>query len=86
MPEQKIIDLGEAALYLTYGFNLIRLENTKNSRGIQFKVFVFEETHPQTQEEIKDIGDLYYESKLKIDAYTFYRSLKELKTRIHQGV
>lgn len=80
--ETKIIDLGEATAILTLGFHLIRLEASNTGKH---KVFVFETMHPNSSTNFVDeTVDLYNRRKLQVDAYSFYRSGKELKNRIHE--
>lgn len=81
IPETKIIDLGEATALFTVGFSLIKLEPTTNGKH---KIFIFESTHPTQSVSIDETLDLYRRRKLQIDAYTFYRSIKELKNSIHE--
>lgn len=88
----KIVDLGEAAALLTLGFDLVSLDELTG--GIQRhrdgrpvpppKVFVFAENHPNTPEvTIKETLDFYQRRKLQVDAFSYYRSQKELKNKIH---
>ena len=80
--ESKVIDLGEATALLTLGFQLVRLEASNTGTH---KVFIFESMHPNTSTIFVDETiDSYNRRKLQVDAYSFYRSGKELKNRIHE--
>lgn len=78
----KIVDLGEAAALLTLGFELARLEQGNTGKH---KIFVFTEMHPNTSTvTVSETIDRYQRRKLQVDAYSFYRSSKELKNKIHE--
>lgn len=80
--EIKIIDLGEATALLTLGFTLMRLESSNTGKH---KVFVFELMHPNSSTIfIPETIDNYNRRKLQVDAYSFYRSGKDLKNKIHE--
>lgn len=78
----KVIDLGEATALLTLGFHLVGLEASNTGKH---KVFVFETMHPNSSTVfVEETLENYNRRKLNIDAYSFYRSGKELKNRIHE--
>lgn len=78
----KVIDLGEATALLTLGFQLVGLEASNTGKH---KVFVFETMHPNSSTVfVGETLENYNRRKLNIDAYSFYRSGKELKNRIHE--
>jgi hypothetical protein len=78
----EIIDLGEATALLTLGFSLIRLESSEDQRH---KIFIFEALHPNSSTvNVSDSLENYNRRRLNLDAYSFYRSGKELKNRIHE--
>ncbi len=82
MPETiKIIDLGECTALLTLGFHLIRLEQSESGKH---KVFTFDKIHPNsTTINVEETIDSYHRRKLQVDAYSFYKAGKEIKSRIH---
>lgn len=93
MPDTaNITDLGEAAALLTLGFDLIKLESLNGAKPFQKdgrtiyppKVFVFAGTHPAGESTVEATLDLYQRMKLSVDAFSYHRSSKELKTRIHK--
>lgn len=78
----RVIDLGEATALLTLGFDLVTLEPSNTGKH---KVFIFGNLHPNTStRNVTDVIDEYKRRKLQVDAYSFYRSGKELKNRIHE--
>lgn len=82
METTRIIDLGEATVLLTLGFELIELEPSNTGKH---KVFIFNSIHPNTTtRNVADVIDEYKRRKLQVDAYSFYRSGKELKNRLHE--
>lgn len=78
--ESKTLDLGEAAALLATGFNLLRLEPTNRERQ---RAFVYEEVHTTTGAKAPAVIHDYRRKKLQVDAYGFYLSVKELKSRLH---
>lgn len=77
----KIIDLGECNALLAVGFALVRLEQSASGRH---KVFIFQKAHPVTPETTPaDTIERYHSRSLLVDAFTFYRAGKEIKSRIH---
>lgn len=80
--ETKIVDLGEATALHTLGFNLLRLEPSNTGRH---KIFIFETMHPNSSTIFaEETVDSYNRRKLQVDAYSFYRSGKELKLKIYE--
>ena len=76
--ELRIVDLGEATALLVMGFRLLRLEGNQNRNCEPTKIFIFE-----NREDFTDILTKYISQKLEVDAYSFYRSGRDLKNRIH---
>lgn len=78
----KVIDLGEAMALYTLGFQLLGLEASNTGKH---KVFIFETMHPNSSTIfVNEILENYNRRKLQVDAYSFYRSGKELKNKIHE--
>lgn len=78
----RIIDLGEATALITLGFDLLELEPSNTGKH---KIFIFNNLHPNTStRNVFDVIDEYKRRKLQVDAFSFYRSGKELKNRIHE--
>ncbi len=76
-----ILDLGECTVLLTLGFSLVRLEQ---SREGAHKIFVFDRMHPNTSTRtVESTLEDYQRRRLQVDAYSFYRSIKDIKSRIH---
>ncbi len=82
MPDTiKIIDLGECTTLITLGFNLLRLEQSDAGRH---KIFIFEKMHPYSSTvTVEGIVEEYYRRKLQVDAFAFFKAVKEIKSRIH---
>lgn len=79
----RVIDLGEATALLTLGFDLIELEPSNTGKH---KVFIFHNLHPNSStRNVVDVIDEYKRRKLQVDAFSFYRSGKEIKNRIHES-
>lgn len=80
--ETKVVDLGEATALHTLGFNLVRLESSNTGKH---KIFVFETMHPHSSTIfVEETIENYNRRKLQVDAYSFYRSGKDLKLKIHE--
>lgn len=78
----EVIDLGEASALLTLGFNLLGLENSTDRRH---KIFIFEKLHPNSSPvNVERTLDDYNCRRLNVDAYSFFRAIKDLKNRIHE--
>jgi len=77
-----IVDLGQATALVTLGFNLVELQPSNTGT---FKVFVFEKMHPNSStQRIDDVCEAYVTRRLNVDAYSFFRSLSELKRKIYE--
>ena len=60
----------------------VRLDSSNTGKH---KVFVFEKMHPNSSTvTIEETVENYHRRKLQVDAYSFYRSGKDLKNRIHE--
>ena len=76
-----IVDLGEATALLTLGFTLKELQPSNTGT---FKVFVFDRMHPNSSTaHLEEVVENYQRRKLQVDAYSFFRSLTEMKRKIH---
>lgn len=71
----QIKDLGDACALSSTGHRLLRLENAKIG---SHKVFFFRDTP-----EARDILDRYRGHDLQVDAHSFFTTIKEMKSRIH---
>lgn len=78
----EIVDLGEAAALVSLGFNLVELLPSNTGT---FKVFVFEEMHPNSSTiKIDNVVENYQRRRLQVDAYSFFRSISEIKRKIYE--
>lgn len=76
-----VVDLGEATALVTLGFNLVELQPSNTGT---FKVFVFETIHPNSSTiSLNEVIENYQRRKLQVDAYSFFRSLTEMKRKIY---
>ncbi len=79
-----IIDLGEATALHTLGFILRAIETCQQPPNAgKYKVFIFDTMHPNSSTiNVDDTLDNYRRRRLQVDAYSFYRTGRELKTEI----
>lgn len=81
--EYKTLDLGEAAMLFCFGFEFTGFEPGSHERQ---RVFVFKNEHPD-KERMADADIIASDYKKRrgvmVDAYDYFLSLKELKSRLH---
>lgn len=73
----QIRDLGEAATLMSIGHPLVSVQPSPDSR---YKIFVF-----QSDAGIGPILARYRTREVQVDAYTFYRHMKDLKDQVNAG-
>ena len=76
--EVKLKDFYSASLLKALGYPLVRLERGSGD----FLLFVFEGSGTAAEADLQR----YWERQCPIDAKTLVDSIRDLKTRIHQGI
>ncbi len=80
MTEHRIVDLGEAAVLMTYGFPMIKLEQ---SRRAARKIFIFSGFSRSYADNADDLLKRYRSKELTVEPYGLILNYKELKSQIH---